>query len=210
MSIIGKVKCSQCGKEYSPLKKTCPHCGARPSRPSERASATSSSAKRGTQSNARAVTNANWQMIFGLIVIVAVVAAVIALISIEIGSRQEEASASAPPVIESGEPTVSPTPTATPTPTPSPTPSVTSITITYYGSERTEFMLNIGADKAVKMSSTVYPLEAAATAKTEWSSADESIMKVDETGLCTGIKAGTTTLIAEIGNVKAECKVIVA
>ena len=112
--------------------------------------------------------------------------------------------------VETPEPTVEvtppPTPTPTPTPTPEPTIPVTSVSITFLGSPLKEFTQRIGADP-LQLKADVYPVEAVTTAKLEWRSSDESIIKVDDTGLVTAVGPGWAEIIAECGGVAASCKV---
>lgn len=141
-------------------------------------------------------------MLFGGILLIAVVAAVIVLITVSLNaSRNASASAEpTPPATVS-----SAAPVATPTPTPTPTPSVTSITITFLGSKRTEFAAKVGDE--VPLSTTIYP--AGGDQTVTWSSKDESIAKVSDKGVVTGVGKGTTTITAECGGVKADCTVYI-
>ena len=88
---------------------------------------------------------------------------------------------------------------------PTPTPAVESITITFLGQERKEFTANIGV--AVQLGATVYPLES--EGPLAWSSSDETILTVDETGLVTPVKAGIASVIVRCYGGAAECKVVV-
>ena len=96
--------------------------------------------------------------------------------------------------------------TCSPTPTPTPTPSVTSVTITFLGSKRTEFAAKVGDE--VQLSATVYPTGTDQTVT--WSSKDESVAKVSDKGVVTGVGKGTTTITAECGGVKADCTVYIS
>ena len=109
--------------------------------------------------------------------------------------------------VQTAEPTpeATPEPTAEPTPTPTPTPSVTSITITFLGSKRTEFAAKVGDE--VPLSTTIYP--AGGDQTVTWSSKDESIATVSDKGVVTGVGKGTTTITAECGGVKADCTVYI-
>ena len=107
--------------------------------------------------------------------------------------------------VSSAAPVATPTPTPEPTPTPTPTPSVTSITITFLGSKRTEFAAKVGDE--VPLSTTIYP--AGGDQAVTWSSKDESIATVSDKGVVTGVGKGTTTITAECGGVKADCTVYI-
>ena len=202
MSVIPKITCRRCGREYSGLRSRCPYCGTSRSRSAERIPLRTSSENAGTPAAEHAAVNMKWQMLFGGILLIAVVAAVIVLITVSLNAGKN-ASASAEPTPPA---TVSSAaPVTTPTPTPTPTPSVTSITITFLGSKRTEFAAKVGDE--VPLSTTIYP--AGGDQTVTWSSKDESIATVSDKGVVTGVGKGTTTITAECGGVKADCTVYI-
>ena len=202
MSVIPKITCRRCGREYSGLRSRCPYCGTSRSRSAERIPLRTSSENAGTPAAEHAAVNTKWQMLFGGILLIAVVAAVIVLITVSLNAGKN-ASASAQPTPPA---TVSSAaPVTTPTPTPTPTPSVTSITITFLGSKRTEFAAKVGDE--VPLSTTIYPTGGDQTIT--WSSKDESIATVSDKGVVTGVGKGTTTITAECGGVKADCTVYI-
>jgi len=205
MGFIPKITCRQCGRQYSGIYKKCPHCGFQRGGASTRTAPASASTRPGSSAHSRAESATRWQLIFGVILLVAVVASVIVLISVSLGGREEPAPSPSPS--ETVEP--SPSPTPTPTPTPVPTPTVTSITIGYYGDPRTGFACNVGSE--TPMDATVYPTEANEDVTVEWSSSDESIIIVtaDSPTTCvvTGISSGWAKLYATCGAVTAECDV---
>ena len=202
MSVIPKITCRRCGREYSGLRSRCPYCGTSRSRSAERIPLRTSSENAGTPAAEHAAVNTKWQMLFGGILLIAVVAAVIVLITVSLNAGKN-ASASAEPTPPA---TVSSAaPVTTPTPTPTPTPSVTSITITFLGSKRTEFAAKVGDE--VPLSTTISPTGGDQTVT--WSSKDESIATVSDKGVVTGVGKGTTTITAECGGVKADCTVYI-
>ena len=202
MSVIPKITCRRCGREYSGLRSRCPYCGTSRSRSAERIPLRTSSENAGTPAAEHAAVNMKWQMLFGGILLIAVVAAVIVLITVSLNAGKN-ASASAEPTPPA---TVSSAaPVTTPTPTPTPTPSVTSITITFLGSKRTEFAAKVGDE--VPLSTTIYPTGGDQTVT--WLSKDESIATVSDKGVVTGVGKGTTTITAECGGVKADCTVYI-
>ena len=187
MSVIPKITCRRCGREYSGLRSRCPYCGTGRSKSAERIPLRTSSENAGTPAAEHAAVNTKWQMLFGGILLLAVVAAVIVLITVSLNASQNTPSV------------------AEPTPTPTPTPSVTSITITFLGSKRTEFAAKVGDE--VPLSTTIYP--AGGNQTVTWSSKDESIATVSDKGVVTGVGKGTTTITAECGGVKADCTVYI-
>lgn len=201
MSVIPKITCRRCGREYSGLRSRCPYCGTSRKKSAERIPLRTSSANAGTPAAEHAAVNTKWQLLFGGILLIAVVAAVIVLITVSLNAEKNSSAA------------VDPTPPATvssaapvTTPTPTPTPSVTSVTITFLGSKRTEFAAKVGDE--VQLSTTVYPTGTGQTVT--WSSKDESVAKVSDKGVVTGVGKGTTTITAECGGVKANCTVYIS
>lgn len=201
MSVIPKITCRRCGREYSGLRSRCPYCGTSRKKSAERIPLRTSSANAGTPAAEHAAVNTKWQLLFGGILLIAVVAAVIVLITVSLNAEKNSSAA------------VDPTPPATvssaapvTTPTPTPTPSVTSVTITFLGSKRTEFAAKVGDE--VQLSATVYPTGTDQTVT--WSSKDESVAKVSDKGVVIGVGKGTTTITAECGGVKADCTVYIS
>lgn len=201
MSVIPKITCRRCGREYSGLRSRCPYCGTSRKKSAERIPLRTSSENAGTPAAEHAAVNTKWQLLFGGILLIAVVAAVIVLITVSLNAEKNSSAA------------VDPTPPATvssaapvTTPTPTPTPSVTSVTITFLGSKRTEFAAKVGDE--VQLSATVYPTGTDQTVT--WSSKDESVAKVSDKGVVTGVGKGTTTITAECGGVKADCTVYIS
>ena len=200
MSVIPKITCRRCGREYSGLRSRCPYCGTGRSRSAERIPLRTSSENAGTPAAEHAAVNTKWQMLFGGILLLAVVAAVIVLITVSLNASQNT-----PSVAEPTPPATVSSAAPVTTPTPTPTPSVTSITITFLGSKRTEFAAKVGDE--VPLSTTIYP--AGGNQTVTWSSKDESIATVSDKGVVTGVGKGTTTITAECGGVKADCTVYI-
>ena len=203
MSVIPKITCRRCGREYSGLRSRCPYCGTSRKKSAERIPLRTSSANAGTPAAEQAAVNTKWQLLFGGILLIAVVAAVIVLITVSLNAEKNSSAAvdPTPPATVS-----SAAPVTTPTPTPTPTPSVTSVTITFLGSKRTEFAAKVGDE--VQLSATVYPTGTDQTVT--WSSKDESVAKVSDKGVVTGVGKGTTTITVECGGVKADCTVYIS
>lgn len=209
MSVIPKITCRRCGREYSGLRSRCPYCGTSRKKSAERIPLRTSSENAGTPAAEHAAVNTKWQLLFGGILLIAVVAAVIVLITVSLNAEKNSSAAvdpTPPATVSSAAPVTTPTPIPTPTPTPTPTPSVTSVTITFLGSKRTEFAAKVGDE--VQLSATVYPTGTDQTVT--WSSKDESVAKVSDKGVVTGVGKGTTTITVECGGVKADCTVYIS
>ncbi len=213
MSIIPNTVCPRCHREYPSIRGRCPYCGTKKPREIKRSVPESDSAVRGTEAARQASEAVNWQMLIGGILLICVIAAVIAVVSVNVQRRVDETEPNTKieqnvPEI-AAETTAVPAPTATPTPSPSPTPGITSITITLYGAQvdgaDRGFMEATGSQ--LPLEATPYPLTE--SFEVEWSSTDESCATVDENGLVT-IVGGYGTyceIIARVGNVEARCPV---
>lgn len=209
MNIIPQVTCRRCGEKFSSLRSRCPSCGTRRVSQSGRTPGTTPSTVNGTPSYERAVANTKWQMIFGLILIVAVILAVIVMVSTSLDN--EGAAATKAPATSN----IVETPTAaiqpqveTPTPPPAtPTPDVKSVDIYYYTQKKEEFTMIVG-DEAIPLTAVPYPLTAASTDDIVWTVDDESVatVTVTESGVdVNAVGAGTTNLRASCFGVEAVC-----
>jgi len=207
MGFVPEITCRHCGNKYSALHGRCPKCGTprkqHETAPAAESGASAAAAERASSGKTAPLFNSNtkWQFIFGCVLIVLVIAAVIVLISASLGPPAQP--------VETPEPTVvvtTPPPTTPPPTTPPPTIPVTSVSITFLGSPLKEFTQRISADP-IQLKADVYPVEAVTTAKLEWRSSDESIVTVDDTGLVTAVGPGWAEIIAECGGVAASCKV---
>ena len=201
MSMIPEVKCRRCGETFSSMRSRCPNCGTRRVTQSGRTPGTTPGTVRGTASYERAETNTKWQMIFGLILVVAVILAVIVMVSTSLEGTEKRGNA-----------TITPPPAATdyvpiidtpPTPAPTPTPTVESIRVMFYEKELEEFTMHEG-DANIPLTAQVLPATVVG-AKVNWSVSDESgeYCTVTSTGDNTcGVailkaKSGGVTLTAE-------------
>ena len=203
MALFKEVKCGRCDRRYSALRSRCPHCGARKNRDGKASTVES---------------NTRWQVIVGAVVLLAIIAAAVILISISLKNKEPEASGGqtkptpasstpgsgvvsvdgtdpTPDVLPGSEPT--PTPTAPPTPTPTPEPVVNSITLS-----REDFTLSqVGEQYTI--TATISPAGTKATIV--WISENPDVATVDENGTVTAVNKGTTTVSATAGGVIQEC-----
>lgn len=88
MSLIPEVKCRRCGETFSSLRSRCPNCGTRRVSQSTRTPGATPGTVKGTASYDRAAANTRWQMIFGLILVVAVILAVIVMVSTSLNGKR--------------------------------------------------------------------------------------------------------------------------
>ena len=194
MSVIPQVKCRRCGESFSALRSRCPNCGTRRVSQSSRTPSPTPSTVKGTAAYERAETNTRWQMIFGLILVVAVILAVIVMVSTSLDGLDNEGTSSRrsrstpTPAVQTEDPAIFiDTP---PTPSPTPTPTVESIKIFFFEKELTQeqggFTMWVG-DDPLTIRAQAYPADQFANARFQWSVSDSSKMKLtpsDDTKSC--------------------------
>ena len=195
MSMIPEVKCRRCGQSFSALRTRCPNCGTRRVMQTGRTPAATPGTVKGTASYDRAETNTRWQMIFGLILVVAVILAVIVMVSTSLAGLDSESttarrSRSTPtPAVATEDPAMFIVDTA-PTPSPTPTPTVENIKIFFFEKELTQeeggVTMYVG-DDPLTIKAQAYPADQFANARFTWSISDSSKMKLtpsDDTKSC--------------------------
>ena len=185
MSMIPEVQCRRCGQSFSALRTRCPNCGTRRVMQSGRTPAPTPGTVKGTASYDRAESNTRWQLIFGLILVVAVILAVIVMVSTSLNGMDNEStttrrSRSTPtPVVVTEDPALYIE--AAPTPSPTPTPTVEAIKIFFYQTELTEekggFTMHMGEDP-LTISASAYPADVFANASFTWTVADPDCLKL--------------------------------
>ena len=193
MSVIPQVKCRRCGESFSALRTRCPNCGTRRVTQSGRTPAPTPSTVKGTAAYERAETNTRWQMVFGLILVAAVILAVIVMVSTSLnGLDNQSGKGSNNNIVATPTPTMEAAPTVEPPPTPTPTPppSVEGINIQCFGTDvKDEFTMSLSRDPKITLQATVLPMEVFTTENTHitWKSSDESLFTVtpsDDTRSC--------------------------
>ena len=175
MSMITEVKCRRCGETFSSLRSRCPSCGTRRVTQSGRTPAPTPSTVKGTPAYERAETNTKWQIIFGLILVAAVILAVIVMVSTSLQGADvaAETPVITPPTVSNYIPEIE----TAPTPPPTPTPTVESIRIMFFNKEiETDFLMHLG-EEPLTFTAQVLPLTIQG-AKVNWKSSDESVLKV--------------------------------
>ena len=206
MPILPQTVCRRCHRKYSALRGRCPYCNTKKEKEVHTVVPESDSAVKGTEASGRAAESLNWQLLIGGVLIIAVVIAMIAVISVNMKNRVDEEIEITEPAANPGqldlETTPVPVPTPSPTPSPTPAPAVTSIQITYYGADMPDFMEPAGSQ--IQLEATWYPATVDATVV--WTSSDENIATVDDTGLVTVVSSsGHCSIYATIGDVYDEC-----
>lgn len=219
MSMIPEVKCRRCGEVYSSMRSRCPNCGTRRVAQSGRAPATTASTVKGTASYERAQTNTKWQMIFGLILVVAVILAVIVMVSTSLNGAdgpKNQGKVTPPPPSDSVMPSID----VAPTPPPTPTPTVERVDlynitqklgVESKGEYSPTLKLSDPDMISMKVTAATYPAGLANPEDIKWSCSDDSVLELtpQEDGSCLveiiAAKGGGVMLYAEIFGVKGEC-----
>lgn len=221
MGLIPETICRRCGSRYSGLRRTCPKCGApRMSQPS-RVPPTTASATPRTQASARAQGGIRWQLIFGAVLAVAVILALVVLIAT--GGENDRTNNKKPAREEqqsSGQTTVYtyadlPTPSASPVPTPdaSPTPAIDSMAITFLNNVmKKDITISDAGTLEIDLDVSIHPANDNLVVK--WSSSNESILTVDERGIVKIVGANPNntshaTIVAECCGLQAYLTVYV-
>lgn len=209
MGLIPQITCRRCGNKFSALRRRCPNCGTRRVQQSSRVPGTTPSAVKGTAANARVNTNRKWQLIFAAILVVAVIIALIVMITVSLNEADDPSLSDkhAAPEISAA-----PTPSPTPTPTPKPTPTVTELSICYFSEKKESFSAHIG--EKTPLIAEYFPLTIE-NPEIIWSSSDDSILQltVDEDNPASvtvvGRKTGSATLKVQCYGMTAEIPVYI-
>lgn len=190
MGMIPEVKCRRCGETFSSLRSRCPSCGIRRVTQSTRTPSPTPATVRGTAAYERAEANTKWQMIFGLILVVAVILAVIVMVSTSLdGADNVQSKVTAPVAMTSNVPTIEAAPTMEPTPTP----SLEKIEVKNYENVITDFTMHLSNNEVVKLTAVPYPMTVEGV-KFTWSVSDDSILQLtpsDDTQSCDVTIIGT-------------------
>lgn len=212
MSLIPEVKCRRCGERFSSLRSRCPNCGTRRVAQSSRTPSATPGTVSGTASYERAGTNTRWQMIFGLILVVAVILAVIVMVSTslngtDVSVKPNKPASAVEPTLAPAAPVVEPVPT----PTPTPPPTVEVIQIRYGDDEKDDITMPPG--QILTFNAYVSPLTI--TDKVKWSIDDPDeeyfVITVDPddgnkiTIECLKYRETPFKLSAELFGKKVEC-----
>ena len=163
MGIIPQTKCRRCGAVYSSMRSRCPNCGTRKVGQSTRATGTTPGAVKNTPAAARAESNVKWQMAFGLILVIAVMLAVIVMVSTSLETADIGVVRVTPtPMLIENQDNM-PYVESAPTPEPTPAPSVETIKILYMNTkdltaEANWPTMHVG-DAPITLNAMVYPLD---------------------------------------------------
>lgn len=202
MSLIPQVKCRRCDATFSSLRSRCPNCGTRRVSQSGRTPAATPSTVKGTPSYDRAETNTKWQLIFGLILVAAVILAVIVMVSTSLEGADVASSGTTitPPVVTDYVPIIEEAPTEPPTPPP----AVENIRLLFYNTEiATDFTMRVG--EKLDLTAQVMPLTLT-DVSVKWTSGNTDYLIVNSTDAmnatveCIGAVSGGVKLTLSCGN----------
>lgn len=187
MSIIPEVQCRRCGASFSSLRTRCPDCGTRRVTQSGRTPGTTPGTVQGTAAYERAEANTKWQLIFGLILVVAVILSVVVMVSTSLDGA-DNGIVGTKPTVTSPSPSANSVPIveAPPTPDPTPTPSVEKVQIRYATTETLEFTMREG-DAPITVNAVAFPVTIE-NPVFEWTCSNPDYMKItvsEDTKECT-------------------------
>ncbi len=216
MGFIPETTCRRCGQKYSGLRNRCPNCGTLRQNQPNRVPNTTASATPNTAASRRAGTDIRWQLIFGGILLIAVILAVVVLIvggGKEPGSGSGSGSRPSVPANPSSQIVYSaadlPTPSPSPDPTPeaSPTPVIESMAIAFLNNNVRDHSLTLtnAGELVIDLDLNVFPNSDELTVT--WRSSNEKILTVDDRGIVTVVGASPNiyvhaTIIAECGGLQ--------
>lgn len=174
MSMIPEVKCRRCGESFSSMRSRCPNCGTRRVTQSTRTPTPTSGTVKGTAAYERAEANTKWQMILGLILVVAVILSVIVMVSTSLdGADNVQSKVTAPIAAASNIPVIEAAPTTSPTPTP----SLEKIEIKNYENTVTDITMRLSNNEVVTLTAIPYPMTVEGVRFT-WSVSDDSVLQL--------------------------------
>lgn len=187
MSIIPEVQCRRCGASFSSLRTRCPDCGTRRVTQSGRTPGTTPGTVQGTAAYERAEANTKWQLIFGLILVVAVILSVVVMVSTSLDGA-DNGIVGTNPAVTSPSPSTNTVPIveAPPSPDPTPTPSVEKVQIRYATTETLEFTMREG-DAPITVNAVAFPVTIE-NPVFEWTCSNPDYMKItvsEDTKECT-------------------------
>ncbi len=176
MSFIPRVTCRRCGRQFSGIRGRCPYCGTRRVRQSDRVPNPTPGEDASTPSGQRAAVNARWQLIFGGILLVAVILAVVVLVSLSLNGGNTVKTTPTLPVFSPTDNhvvTVPPTQTVAPTETP----TISSVTL-YWGND--VLADDITISEPLQLKAYIWPQTVSATAEDiVWSTSDPNVISIE-------------------------------
>lgn len=196
MSLFPRITCRKCGREFSGIRSRCPYCGTLRVKQSERTPNPTPGENPEVPAGERAAVNTRWQLIFGAILLAAVVLAVIVLVSVSLNGEVQATPSPTLPLV-----TFTPA-TPSPTPTPTPTPELQSIGIYYYDRALEDFTEPVGV--SLYLSVQVFPTTVPIDGAVKWTSSDPNVVSVTQDGnncTVTMVSSGVCTITAECYNV---------
>ena len=190
MSLIPQVTCRRCKHKFSALRQRCPKCNTRVIRQSSRVPGTTPDMVKGTAANAKVAQNRKWQLIFGAILIVAVIVAFVIMITVSVNNADNPANPNKPDIPEMS---AVPTPDPTAAPAPAETPEITQLQICYYSDDLTGAGFTAKPGSKTPLIAVWYP-QNLLDVEYSWSSSDESVATVAQDGTVTAVGTGTATI----------------
>ena len=194
MAVIPEITCRRCGSKYSGLHSRCPKCGAPRVNQPTRVPPTTASVTPRTAASARSALNIRWQFVFGGVLFLALILAVVVLVASgksgssgnpggNVNNTNPGSSAVSSNYISADLPTPSPSPE--PTPAASPTPEIESMAIIWTVTNKTlpdKQMMLTRPGEIFDIDLDVRTLPAIDDPAVVWRSTNEKILTVNDRG----------------------------
>lgn len=205
MSLFPQVTCRHCKHQFSSLRRHCPKCNTRVVRQSNRAPGTTPEIVKNSAASKAVAQNRKSSLILGAILVVAVIAAFIVMITVSVNRTDNPATPNRPDIPEMS---AVPTPAATDTPAPEDTPEITQLQIFYYSENKTGGGFTATVGSTTPLVPVWYP-QTLLNVEYTWSSSDDSVATVGQDGVVTAVGTGTATITLTCYGMTAECTVMV-
>ena len=201
MNIVPNTTCRRCHRQYPSFRSRCPYCGTKKTKTVRSVVPETDSTVPSSPAAKSAAEAVNLQMLIGGILLLAVIILTITIVSINVGRDVSEAENIQAQVDADAQITPPSPPTPSPSPQPSPAPQITSVTIGWDGRPGYDYNGNGfwgGPGEEYQMSVAWYPGEIACVP--EWSSDNEEVATVDDTGKITLVAPGDVTITVKLSD----------
>ena len=184
MSLIPNTTCRRCHRQYPSFRSRCPYCGTKKAKEVRTPVPETDSAVPGTKASRSAAETMNLQMLIGGVLLVVVLVATIALVSVRVGRDVKDQKQVAEQQQAQTQTTAVPLPSATPTPTPTPAPEIQDMECRWGEGGNIDYIesgyFGLASGMSIDLYLTWYP--GTIRAVPEWSVDDETIVTITPNG----------------------------
>ncbi len=184
MSLIPNTTCRRCHRQYPSFRSRCPYCGTRKVKEVRSPVPETDSAVPGTKASKSAAEAMNMQMLIGGVLLVVVLVATIALVSVRVGRDVKDQKQVAEQQQAQAQTTVVPLPSATPTPSPTSAPEIQDMECRWGQNGAIDYLeggyFGLESGMSIDLYLTWYP--GTIRAVPEWTVEDETIVSITPDG----------------------------